>query len=117
MPDQFLSTFRCASMNSSSRPGFTWNRTQLNAVMTALPASCDGEDALADQDGNEQEAGGKDRYEQFEVIDRAALRLNGVKLAHGTAAELTRVAGERWAGELHGKSLTRFLPCSQLGQM
>src|SRR4051794_30184734 len=114
MPDQFLSTFRCASMNSSSRPGFTCNRTQLNAVMTALPASCDGEDALADQDGNEQEAGGKGRCEQLEVVAWAPLGPNRAKLARGTAAELTRVAGEGWAGELHGKSLTRFLPCSQL---
>ena len=36
-PGQSAPTPWCASRNSCSRPGFTWKRTALNAVMASLP--------------------------------------------------------------------------------
>src|SRR5205085_8097842 len=112
MPGQLRSTRRCASRNSSSRPGFTLNRTALNAVMMALPRVRTA-GGLADQDGDEQKAGQESRSEQFEVAaDGRTFEHRRSKLANLPATEQARVRSEGRAGELHGKSLTRFLPCS-----
>src|SRR5688572_847662 len=77
-PGQSRSTFRCACRNSSSRPGFTLKRTELNAAM--MPSRCgeghhhscgrtSAEVCSEDQDGDEQEADREGCSEQPQVFD------------------------------------------------